>query len=106
MFNWVLIFIFLLWKFEFIILSNFALFVLLILTLSSLTYDLFKFLNKFFNNSEEDDNGDDIFFDNAPNPVVPPSLPPSSEQIEFSEFMKNLQNEQEKEKLLVMRKNE
>lgn len=47
-------------------------------------------------------NDDDIFLDNAPNPVPPPTHPPTSEQIEFVEFMKK-QREQEREKSVVRR---
>ena len=52
--------------------------------------------------SSSNDVDDDIFFDNAPNPEPPPTNPPTSEQIEFAEFMRK-QREQEREKELIRR---
>ena len=66
-------------------------------------YILGLFLEKGFSNKTENvDIDDDIFLDNAPNPVPPPTNPPTSEQIEFVEFMKK-QREQEREKSVVRR---
>lgn len=66
-------------------------------------YILGLFLEKGFSNKTENvDIDDDIFLDNAPNPVPPPTNPPTSEQIEFAEFMKK-QREQEREKSVVRR---
>ena len=66
-------------------------------------YILGLFLEKGFSNKTENvDIDDDIFFDNAPNPEPPPTNPPTSEQIEFVEFMKK-QREQEREKELIRR---
>ena len=66
-------------------------------------YILGLFLEKGFSNKTENvDIDDDIFLDNAPNPVPPPTNPPTSEQIEFAEFMKK-QREQEREKELIRR---
>lgn len=54
------------------------------------------------NSSLNDD--DDIFIDNAPNPTPSPTNPPTSEQIEFVEFMKKQrEQEQEREKELIRR---
>lgn len=53
-------------------------------------------------NNDDADIDNDIFLDNAPNPVPPPTNPPASEQIEFAEFMKK-QREQEREKSVVRR---
>ena len=49
-----------------------------------------------------DNSDDDIFLDNAPNPTPPPTYPPTSEQVEFAEFMKK-QRECEQERELVRR---
>ena len=71
-------------------------------------YILGLFLEKGFSNKTENvDIDNDIFLDNAPNPVPPPtnpptSNPPTSEQIEFVEFMKK-QREQEREISVVRR---
>lgn len=66
-------------------------------------YILGLFLEKGFSNKTENvDIDNDIFLDNAPNPVPPPTNPPTSEQIEFVEFMKK-QREQEREKSVVRR---
>ncbi len=66
-------------------------------------YILGLFLEKGFSNKTENvDIDDDIFFDNTPNPEPPPTNPPTSEQIEFAEFMKK-QREQEREKELIRR---
>lgn len=46
------------------------------------------------NGSSKDD--DDIFFDKAPNPLPPPTLPPTEDQLEFTEFMKKMEREKEK----------
>ena len=63
-------------------------------------------LNVIFENfethSSNENDDSDIFLDNAPNPVPPPTNPPTSEQIEFVEFMKK-QREQEREKELIRR---
>ena len=54
-------------------------------------------------NNDDADIDNDIFFDNAPNPEPPPTNPPTSEQIEFAEFMKQKRQEQEREKELIRR---
>lgn len=63
-------------------------------------------LNVIFENfethSSNENDDSDIFLDNSPNPVPPPTNPPTSEQIEFVEFMKK-QREQEREKSVVRR---
>ena len=63
-------------------------------------YILGLFFEKGLSSNEVDD--DDIFIDNAPNPTPSPTNPPTSEQIEFVEFMKK-QREQEREKSVVRR---
>lgn len=63
-------------------------------------YILGLFFEKGLSSNEVDD--DDIFIDNAPNPTPSPTNPPTSEQIEFVEFMKK-QREQEGEKELIRR---
>ena len=66
-------------------------------------YILGLFLEKGFSNKTENvDIDDDIFLDNAPNPEPPPTNPPTSEQIEFVEFMRK-QRDQEREKSVVRR---
>ena len=54
------------------------------------------------NSPNDTDLDNDIFFDNAPNPTPPSTTPPTSEQIEFVEFMRK-QREQEREKELIRR---
>ena len=54
-------------------------------------------------NNDDADIDNDIFLDNAPNPVPPPTNPPTSEQIEFMEFMKQKRQKQEREKELIRR---
>ena len=67
-------------------------------------YILGLFLEKGFSNKTENvDIDNDIFLDNAPNPVPPPTNPPTSEQIGFAEFMKQKRQEQEREKELIRR---
>ena len=39
---------------------------------------------------------DDVFFDKTPNPLPPPELPPTEDQLEFAEFMKKMEREKEK----------
>ena len=92
--------IFILWKYEIIVLSRTQLILYLIIIISSFVYDIYQF---FYNKYYIDNEDDDIFFDNAPNPLNPAPLPPTNEQVEFVEFMKKM--EMEKEKILV-RKNE
>jgi hypothetical protein len=64
-------------------------------------------LNVIFENfethSSNENDDSDIFFDNAPNPTPSPTNPPTSEQIEFMEFMKQKRQEQEREKELIRR---
>ena len=67
-------------------------------------YILGLFLEKGFSNKTENvDIDNDIFLDNAPNPVPPPTNPPTSEQIGFAELMKQKRQEQEREKELIRR---
>ena len=64
-------------------------------------------LDKWIESLDKDDGNDnnnfddDIFFDKAPNPLPPPTLPPAEDQLEFTEFMKKM--EQEKDKVPVKR---
>lgn len=46
------------------------------------------------NGSNKDD--DDIFFEQAPNPLPPPTLPPTEDQLEFTEFMKKWNRKKKK----------
>ncbi|WII92507.1 hypothetical protein QEO94_07605 [Kingella negevensis] len=97
--NIILFVIFILWKLEFITLNFNELFIILIIVLLSLAYDIYKFFHKENDSNDEDD---DVFFDNAPVPLNPTPLPPTSGQIEFAEFMKKM--EKEKEENLVIKK--
>ena len=57
-------------------------------------YLLGIFLKKKNDIGSKDD--DDVFFDQAPNPLPPPALPPTEDQLEFAEFMKKMEREKER----------
>ena len=77
--------------------ASIALFVLCVIA-----YVILDSKNKESKTYQSNNNDDDIFLDNAPNPAPPPTNPPTSEQIEFAEFMKK-QREQEREKSVIRR---
>ena len=77
--------------------ASIALFILCIIA-----YVILDSKNKESKIYQSKNDNDNIFFDNAPNPEPPPTNPPTSEQIEFAEFMKK-QREQEREKELIRR---
>nr|WP_314485932.1 hypothetical protein [uncultured Kingella sp.] len=78
--------------------ASIALFVLCVIT-----YVILDSRSKKSKTRQSKNDDDDIFLDNAPNPVPPPTNPPTSEQIEFMEFMKQKRQEQEREKELIRR---
>ena len=78
--------------------ASIALFVLCVIT-----YVILDGRSKKSKTRQLKNDDDDIFLNNAPNPVPPPTNPPTSEQIEFMEFMKQKRQEQEREKELIHR---
>ena len=78
--------------------ASIALFVLCVIT-----YVILDSRSKKSKTRQLKNDDDDIFLDNAPNPVPPPTNPPISEQIEFMEFMKQKRQEQKREKELIRR---
>lgn len=78
--------------------ASIALFVLCVIT-----YVILDSRSKKSKTRQSKNDDDDIFLDNAPNPVPPPTNPPTSEQIEFMEFMRQKRQEQEREKELIRR---
>lgn len=78
------------------------------------TYIIYYIYETFFSKEELNniDDEDDFFFDNAPLPKSPSPLPPiqdeiqneeTLEQMQFKAFMKKMKEEQEKERVAILR---